>query len=37
MSHSVSMTDEQVENALNDLGCPKQEIEETLAIIKEKH
>jgi transketolase len=36
-SHSVSMTDEQVENALNDLGCPKQEIEETLAIIKEKH
>ena len=37
LSHSVSMTDEQVEIALNDLGCPKQEIEETLAIIKEKH
>ena len=35
-SHSVSMTYEQVEQTLNDLGCPKDEIETTLARIKEK-
>jgi transketolase len=36
-SHSVSMTDEQVATTLKELGCPKKEIDATLAQIKENH
>ena len=35
-SHSVSMTSEQVENTLTELGCSKEEIKTTLAQMKEK-
>lgn len=35
-SHSVSMTSEQVENTLIELGCSKEEIKTTLTQMKEK-
>ncbi|MHC4638948.1 MAG: transketolase [Planctomycetota bacterium] len=36
-SHSVGMTPEQVENTLKELGCPDEEIAQTLSHIKEDH
>jgi hypothetical protein len=36
-SHSVGMTPEQVESTLKELGCPDEEIAQTLSHIKENH